>query len=279
MNSEDFKPALANSVEFTDLEPYVFSDNWTFEQKIDGVRLALHVKDGRTRGINRKGLATPVQGGIIRALSTLEGEWVLDGEWIAETLWVFDLPVSPMLDAHAPHHERRAALDVVGLALGQVPQLKMLPSHQTPREKVALMRWVVEHHAEGIMLKDGRQAYPTNGRRSSAMLKAKLVKTADCVITEVGREGKNSAAVGLFREHPGLSGADLVDVGSVKLTDEQMRTFTIGTVIEVAYLYCTDELRLYQPRIRGVRVDKSPHECTLDQLEFTDKSVLANRLP
>lgn len=272
----DFKPALAHSVEFTDLEPYVFSDDWTFEQKIDGVRLALIVKDGRVRGVNRSGVATPVSVGVIRALATLEGEWILDGEWIADMFWIFDLPVSPMLDANAPHHQRRAALDVLALALGKQPQIKVLPSHRTPTEKVALMRHVAENHKEGIMLKDGRCSYPTNGRRSNAMLKAKLVKTADCIISEVGREGKHSAAVSLYA---GFQTGDLVDVGSVKLTDEQMRTMRIGTVVEVAYLYCTEDLRLYQPRLRCVRTDKAPHECLLDQLQFTDKSVLADRLP
>lgn len=265
----DFMVNLANNVPFTDIGPYVFDGNFAFEQKLDGERLAVIVNDGQVSGVNRRGIATPLHPAIIKALDGTGGHWIIDGEWIDQTFWMFDLPTAPNVEPRTPYSLRRESLDAIAPVLTErTKRIQLVPSHRTPEAKVALMRWVVEHHAEGIMVKDLRATYI--GRRSNAMLKAKLIETVDCVVGEIGREGKHSIAVELLDEE-GVS----VDVGSVKVTGELLATLKPGDVIEVIYLYCTQERRLYQPRFGRVRTDKLATECTIDQLKFTDKSVLA----
>jgi hypothetical protein len=42
----------------------------------------------------------------------------------------------------------------------------------------------------------------------------------------------------------------------------------------VRYLYASDEGLLYQPTMLRIRTDKSPGECTVDQLQYTDRSII-----
>jgi ATP-dependent DNA ligase len=107
------------------------------------------------------------------------------------------------------------------------------------------------------------------GERTTDSLKAKFTETADCIVLEPRREGKLSTSVGLFHD------GELIDIGSVKMRDEDLDKIKPGDVIEVRYLYATLDYRLYQPVWHGFRDDKSPDECTTEQLKFVNKEVRA----
>lgn len=269
-----FAPNLANSVDFVEFGTYALDPHFYFEQKLDGVRLAVMVNNGKVTGINRSGGETPVDRVIAKALANVLGEWIFDGEWVDDIFWVFDLPLAPNIELRTPYALRRESLDAIVPVLSERTHdtIRLLPTHRTAEAKVAITRWVVEHNAEGLMIKDTRGTY-MSGRRSNAMLKAKLVETAECVVLEVGREDKQSVAVGLYED------GVLVDVGSVKVRERVLSTIKPGDVIEVAYLYATREnRRLYQPVFRNTRSDKISSECTIDQLKYTDRSVLTTPL-
>lgn len=269
-----FSVNLANKIEFAKINDLLGDDNWCWEQKLDGVRLALLVNEGEVSAINRRGIATVLPDrALAAAFAGTRGQWILDGEWIERTFWIFDLPTAPGVELGTPYRLRRDALDAIVPTLTErTPMIRLLPSHRTPEAKFAIAKWVLEHNAEGLMLKDLRAPYRCGPKRYNTMLKAKLVDTADCVVMEVGREGKQSVSVGLF------DGETLIDVGSVKVTDRLLATLKPGDVIEVSYLYATEDRRLYQSQLRGVRSDKLAAECSIGQLKFTDRSVLATPL-
>lgn len=269
----EFAVNLANNMEFSDIGKFVLNDDWAFEQKLDGERLALVVRDGRVSGLNRRGVNTPVHREIIKTFVGTTGTWIFDGEWVDDVFWIFDMPMAPQgIEPRTPYSLRRHPMEAIVPHIAALTRrVQLVPSYTTPESKVAIARAVVENHAEGLMLKR-RSAPYIIGKRTDNMLKAKLIKTVDCIVTEVGREGKHSIAVSLYE-----NGVLLPDhgVGSVKVTDEMLHALEVGEVVEVIYLYCTDDRRLYQPRFGRRRPDKNPTDCTTDQLQYTDKTVLA----
>jgi ATP-dependent DNA ligase len=98
------------------------------------------------------------------------------------------------------------------------------------------------------------------------ILKAKFTKTADVVVHEVRPEGRNNCTFRLFNN------GRPVPAGSCSL--EARPNVRPGDVIEVRYLYASDEGLLYQPTMLRIRTDKSPGECTVDQLQYTDRSII-----
>ena len=120
------------------------------------------------------------------------------------------------------------------------------------------------------MIRD-RDAIYTPGLRSPGILKAKFVKTVDCVVLGLRRNGKDNVVIGLHD-----ADGTMVDIGEVTGLAGDGNTLKVGEVCEVQYLYAVDPLRprLVQPTRPTRRTDKTPDECTLDQIQFTDKTVL-----
>jgi hypothetical protein len=48
-------------------------------------------------------------------------------------------------------------------------------------------------------------------------------------------------------------------------------------VLEVKYLYATDDNILYQPRVMKRRTDKAATDCLINQLVKTSKQVVGGR--
>ena len=67
-----------------------------------------------------------------------------------------------------------------------------------------------------------------------------------------------------------LNDGRLLAVGNLQSTTDPNGT---GDVAVVRYLYAFDGGSLYQPQWHGVRTDKSPSECTIDQLKYAAASV------
>jgi bifunctional non-homologous end joining protein LigD len=258
-----FQVQLANSIDVQDIEQYVNDDRYYFEQKLDGHRRVIEVNEGQVTGWSRKGTETDVDRNLAAVLRGINGRWVIDGEWIDGVLYAFDLPIAPGINVQTPYSIRRRSLDLIVPKLTEkTHSIQLLPTHRTPARKVGIFRWVVANNGEGVMIKDADGPYVC-GKRSNYTLKAKLIKTADVIIWEVGREGKRSASVRVY------DGDTPVDVGSVALTERQLATFNHGDVVEATFLYVSNDMRLYQPRLtKGgqVRTDKTDRECTLDQL-------------
>lgn len=245
---------------------------WHSEQKVNGVRLMIHVHDGQIIGINRKGTVAAIPDRISNAFVWFEGEWVLDGEFVKGTYWVFDLPrAMGAVDLSTPYEVRRDILEALWPKLEMPDNVRLLPSARGDVERLELAQRMREANCEGVMLKDGAAPYQA-GRRSRSTLKWKFWESCDVVVSELWREGKHSMAVEVYDAH-----GKPVDIGSVTMTAANLGAVNVGDVCEVKYLYVEDlgSPRLYQPAFLRKRDDKDPEECLLTQLKVTSRDVLS----
>lgn len=267
-----FKPMLANSAQRSSFDKYIADDGWVAEQKLDGKRLLLQVEDGNVTVVNRYGVATSVDHTIAEPFTSLTGRWCFDGEEIHNQFWIFDMPYA--LDLVSPKDEydqRRKSLEAVfGAGWSDHPRLKLIDVAHTEPDKRALFDWVESHEGEGVMFKNRAGLYQP-GKRSHSFLKAKFTETVDCVIMEIMPKGKSSCVVGLFRDP---SDPLPVEVGSVKMTESNLKKVALGQVIEVKYLNFTRDEKLYQANFLKFRTDKLPHDCLLDDnLRRVNKTI------
>jgi hypothetical protein len=136
---------------------------------------------------------------------------------------------------------------------------------------VALVRAVLQVGGEGIIVRDQEAPYES-GRRTSALRKAKFIKTMDVVVTARGRDGKDNLSIGVY------DGDRLVDLGTVTAMAGDGPTLQVGQVCEVRYLYAhlsPDGPRLIQVTMPRLRTDKLPAECTLDQARWLSRTVVS----
>lgn len=300
----DLYPMLAESVDQAVFQrrllEIVEDPAFALEAKLDGDRVMVHVTDGAVSVVGRSGqdskhndrfrakprMSLPSLGA---ELGRLPFDVVLDGELVGGVFWVFDLPRGPGVDLSCPYAERRDALDRLFAEWqphGAVIQL--LPSATTHAAKAELAMRVVANRGEGLMAKRLAAAYLSGGR-SRDVLKLKLVKEADVIVSELGRDGKNNAVMEVWRDGEptpepdaaeralGINPADheRVEVGTVSLNGkEHGGAIGVGDVLTVRYLYLGPGDKLVQPRVVRRRTDKAPHECLFDQLVPTNKAVM-----
>jgi bifunctional non-homologous end joining protein LigD len=252
-----------------DLQTAIQDPSYAIEPKLDGVRCVAHVSGGVARLLNRnaKPLAAAscnaARGGIINQLEAdfPSGEWVLDGEIMPDgKLWLFDLPnANGVVTEDMPFRDRREALEKLEELVGwdDTSAVHVVSHAATSSAKKLLVELVIEHGAEGVMIKHLDRAY-TSGRVKHS-LKYKLTATADVIITARNVDGHTNAELGLFDDEDRL-----VRVGRVSMIGRP--DVPVGTVLEVKFLYVGAGGRLYQPRVVGVRNDKQPAECRIHQI-------------
>jgi bifunctional non-homologous end joining protein LigD len=265
------KPMLCRTAEMRSVNRYLEDDNWWAQQKLDGDRLVVHVVNGKVSALNRDGQprSLPVPAAVLRQFAAFPDEWVFDGELMATGEYLmFDLPFAASLVR--PEHPYSFRFEVLErLYSGPVWQpdrcLRLLPPARTTPAKRTLLAQLRARGAEGLVLRHVDGSYRP-GKRSDRALKAKFLHTADVIVDEVGVEGRNNCTFRLFRS------GELVPAGSCSL--EARPRVRPGDVIEVRYLYASDTGLLYQPVMMRVRRDKSPIECDVDQLQFTDRTVV-----
>jgi len=167
----------------------------------------------------------------------------------------------------------------------------------------AYYQLVLEKGLEGVVAKKKDSLYE-EGLRTGSWLKIKKLKTCDCVIFgytkgEQSREKTFGALIlGLYDKdgrpvYVGKVGTGFTEETLGVLSDkfEKLKTelalfkpgFGDGVtwlepklVCEVAYQVVTRDMRLRMPRFKSLREDKSPAECTLDQLIENKKTGTAD---
>lgn len=270
MNDWLVVPMLAEPIESDSLALKLLErEDWHTEQKLDGVRLLIHIHDGEVIGVNRKGVVTMVPRAVKEAFSAIDGEWVFDGELIKGIYWVFDLVrAHTLVTPSSEYSMRRSVLETLWPDLQMPPAVRLLPSTTDPIEGMELAQRLKKQNCEGVIFKRGDAPYIS--RRTQKMRKWKFWESVDCIVTELWREGKQSMAVCLFDEDGAPQG-----IGSVTMTPANLGRVKQFDVVEVKYLYVEDpkEPRLYQPSFLRLRDDKDPEECLTSQLKYTNKEV------
>jgi bifunctional non-homologous end joining protein LigD len=262
---------------------------WSFERKLDGIRL-LAFKDGadvRLYSRNRLAQELPAIAAAIARLPVKDA--ILDGElaWDRSGYDVFDLPWLDGRDLRElPLEERRALLAGVPLAppLARVDVL----DDDDPWERARREGW------EGVIAKRRGSRYES--RRSPHWLKQKCEASQELVVggftdPRGKRRGLGALLVGYFER---AGGDELVFAGKLGtgfddalLVELRARLdalaidacpFTLGTglpraahwvrpevVVQVAFLEWTVHGKLRHPRLIGVRDDKRAREVVRER--------------
>ena len=272
-----------------------FSDPaWTFERKLDGIRLMAYKRGKSVELWSRNRLSlTHSYPDVARAIAELPiADAILDGEatgaWgrqgdadyhVFDVLWLNGRSVTAL-----PLDERRALLGTMPFRL-PVTRVQLL-DEDAPWERACREGW------EGVIAK--RRDSPYEHRRSKAWLKMKCEASQELVIggftdPQGARVGLGALLVGYF------AGDDFVFAGKVGtgfdtalLRDLRARLdalrlptapFTIATglprknahwvtptvVVQVAFAEWTGHGKLRHPRLVGLRLDKSARDVVRER--------------
>ncbi len=257
------RPMLAATAEQVRVESLLADDRWVAQPKLDGDRFVVEVADGVVAAYNRSGQlkTSNVAPALLEPFRQLHTDrWVFDGEVVGRTLYLFDVAACPGVGDLTPFLDRYRALAAVMSALA-VPSdvVSLVDCASGEVAKRELLSKVVAESREGVMFRNASGMYEA-GRRSTTLLKHKLLRTADCVVVETASKGKANATLAVFD----TDGA-MVEVGAVSTIGKG--DVRVGDVVEVQFLYVVDPAypRMFQPRMLRVRHDKAGSECSIEQ--------------
>lgn len=259
------RPMLAEEISVNDIDLYIQSSLYWFEQKLDGHRILLAIKDGKATAYGRNGQSSqhqPKFDGV--DFHGVPKQTVLDGELVDGVLHVFDLP---SFSGEIQH--RRRELELLFRNWNPDPErFKLVKVAKTTEEKRNLFDQCRDQNAEGIMIKTVIGRYTAG--RSAAWLKAKFTLDIDVVVIAVNTKSKTNYTLGLYDDD-----GELVEVGRCSAIGKE--ACRRGDVIVVKFLYVGANGRLYQPRMMHKRDDKYEDECLYSQLDNArvNKEVVA----
>lgn len=263
------KPNLASSP--ANPQKRIDDDQWIGQRKFDGVRLLVHIDEGKIVPVNRSGTVIPLPTGLKEPFSVFDDAscFAFDGELVNGVMHVFDMPIAGMaVQPTMPYEHRLSVLEQFHARWNPGPNVKLVNTAWGTDDKKKLQAELETSCAEGMMLKKITGTY-RSGVRSDDIVKFKFWKSAEVILIETGREGKDNAAMALVAPD-----RTLVEVGTISALGKKVE---IGDVWEVKFLYVVDRAkpRLVQPSLLRKRTDKGLAECTLDQLDncYTNKAV------
>lgn len=212
---------LAATLSPDHLDEVMDSDTWVTQFKYDGDRVLIEVTDGRINVLNRQGenkIRNVGRAQLLPFTALRRGRWVFDGEVVGRTLVLFDLAFASGLRTWVtesdPFIARYQALQVIAdLLVIPVPDriagspVVLAPVASSPEAKTLMLADAVLQQREGLIARRGAGTYE-QGRRSTGLLKHKLVKDADVVISGL-HATKESATLSVHDDH-----GTLVEVGS-----------------------------------------------------------------
>lgn len=268
------RPMLASTRPVETVEAAMQDSQWVAQFKYDGDRVVVEVSGGEIRVLNRQGLEKVKNVGKahLHPFSALHtGRWVFDGEVVGRTIVLFDLATATdgnttwvsEQDPFAVRYWRlRDLCRILGIPeVADAPDdapIVLAPTAGTAAEKDSFLDTAVTEQREGVILRHVRGTYES-GRRSTTLVKHKLIKDADVIVT--GLHGSKQSATLSVHDEEGT----LVEVGAASTIGKG--AVNMGDVWVVTFLYVTnpEHPRLFQPRLVNKRGDKPAKECTIDQ--------------
>jgi bifunctional non-homologous end joining protein LigD len=248
-------PQLLNAIE--DPETYITDDRFVAQEKMDGERrrVSFDLFEKSLTQYNKKGQAIPI---VTDLKTALKGQFgIFDGEMVGDVFYVFDLLSANGTDVRElPYSKRVAMLNEFSFGKG----IKIVKVARGTKEKRKLFEKLKKENKEGIVFKKEDAPYSV-GRPSSGgdQLKFKFCKTATCRVSSLT---KSKRSVGLE-----MIDGDSVAVGKVTIPPNK-EVPTIGSYIEVKYLYAYKGGSLYQPIYLGERNDQDESDINIKQLVY-----------
>lgn len=262
-------PQLLNPVsKEADIETMMRSRKWVMQEKYDGERRMIRVRDGKAAGINRTGMEVPLPVSVATAAEAaashryVEGNLLIDGEIMGSRYVAFDL-LEHGKDADSvremPYGSRYAILETVAGDHFELAGFAMETA-----EKEALIARIREGNLEGAVFK-AVSAHYAPGRPASGGDQVKWKLTESATLT-AGKPttGKRSVTVHAACGSP---------LGKVTIPANHSVPAE-GTLVEVGYLYRMpgESGALFQPVYKGERGDKQEAD-TLASLKVKPADV------
>lgn len=264
---------LLTSLDESELDRFLSDDAMIAQQKIDGMRVLVHVGD-ELLVTNRDGQRTNVDRRVFEGLAYLPRDTIVDGELVGDAYWLFDLLQLGDEDVRGRGYAERWDLLDGELEPALTGEVRVVPAAVGTKRKRRLHDRLRAAGAEGLVFKH-RDAPYTAGRPSSAgpQRKHKFVKTADVVVVENAGNAyrmmvyDGGAPFEVGKVFAGTTNASRNALDAALARGER-------PICEVRYLYATSDHQLFQPVFVRVRDDKQATHCQRDQLATTCRTVI-----
>lgn len=234
-------PMLLTPIEMDELEFYLQNPQWLMQEKLDGKRIVVQVKDGQVIASNRKTLIVGIPQEIEKELATLNN-CILDGELVGTTYYVFDITSNNDIDFDFVGCLDRY-LQLTQLPFGNMKSVKLVSCATTEADKRSLHSKLL--HKEGVVLKKIDSVYKAG--KGETQLKCKFWSDTTVLVEKVNGKRSVSIAIASQNHH--------INVGNVTIPPNYDIPAE-GKFIDVKYLYAYPNGCLYQPIYRGERDDK-----------------------
>lgn len=229
------------------------------QEKANGERRTLLVKDGQVQGVNKLGLLVDVPESWVSEFGRLFSADI-DGEQVGEEFFAFDLLRLGDLDLRQESFDTRY-VTLESLVRGHEPvlrSLRLLEASSSGPVKRARLEALGADSREGVVFK--RRAAPYGAGRSNDSLKFKFLESSTCIV--VSRNQQRSVQIGLLSAD---GRGQLVCLGNVTIPANH-DVPEPGELVEVQYLYFNPGGAFEQPVYLGKRNDISREEATFAQV-------------
>lgn len=251
-------PQLPTAILPEDVARYETDDAWVAQEKFDGQNRIIVASDRGVDGVNRRGLTCPVPAHWdARDLPVSTGRTVLCGEDMGVDLVAFDIVELDGADLrHVGFAQRHRALATMVAANGGPAWLKVAPIATGTAEKRALLARIIAEDGEGVVYKRADAAFDAG--RSLNASKHKLQESSTFEVVRIN--DKRSVAIALR-----TPGGAVVPMGNVTVPANYVVP-SVGSLVEVEYMYRFEDGALMQPKYKGLRQDlEGP--ALLDQIK------------
>lgn len=254
--------------------PIVSTPAWAMERKWDGWRQLVTTGPDGPAGFSREGNRRPLPAALQAMFSTLTTDALFDGELVQGRFYLFDMPwyadAEPQVTWETPWARRQIAIRKVLDRWSPDANLLIHVRHVVSSEdKLTLLEEIQTEGGEGVVFKRLDSRYMVG--ESDLWRRHKFVQDVDVVVVGAGHEGKDNYVLAMADETGDLilpGGIRGREVGRVsgKTGDAKHGLVEIGKVVSVKIVGVGSSGRLVEPTMPRVRDDKSPAECTIDQL-------------
>lgn len=258
---------LPTSIDKATALRYNGDDAMALQEKANGQRRTIQVRDGVVRGINKLGLYVNIPETWAKEFLAL-GTATIDGEQVGETFHAFDLLHygSDDLRSKGFKHRYKRLEGLVAMTTGLIPSLQLLKAEFTTVDKRAKLAAIEASNREGVVYKEVNAPY--EGGRSSSVFKYKLLESATCIVLMKNQQRSVELALLDSRGKP-------VSVGNVTIP-ENLAIPAANDLWEVQYLYFNPGGGFEQPVSLGPRNDILHAEAVFGQVSRLKPGVSMN---
>lgn len=236
------------------------------QEKMNGRRALVRVKNGRVSRGNKKGLIASMPMTAADAMASL-GNALTDNEDVNGAMHAFDLLEFAGVDYRGTGFlKRHNKLSEIINGLPPSDSFKLVPLYTELEEKLAFVKELEARGAEGFVLKLLSATYE-DGDSHGTQWKFQF-RAQSAFIVGVRNGSKESVQILVNR-----ADGSLRDMGNLTVRSSIPPP---GTIVEVEYLYCSPGAtgKLHQPVFKGLRDDVVAADCRIEKIKVQNSATV-----